>query len=446
MRVFYPFFLLLLSFEVYSQAHVDSILKNSWHAAIQPGLVFMGNQVKQEFSNPECGSRSNFTVTADYIYFSLRYSGADDSVAYQYFGDSLVLYPRNRNLYFDFIPCYDLANFTHDQLKPKWVFYNGRYIKQLPLAFEKLSISQWKGGSLEIDSSGQIFYEGHGGQQLYGHYRGSLSSKQLKEFRYILREESLGLMRTPCCSPLFYPNRGISNWYRFSAGAYTYSSEFTSEFMSSFGFSIFTFLNSTIQPTDLTFQHYAQGDSVEGVYVYPLAVENAHLLETRLAYLGTYEDNHQQYYLYTGKIDSVHYPIDTPFEASTKNAPLFLYAEHPIDTNKRMLIESTEVSPEWFVRGRAFKKPKGLIFRKVEKASEVPEGFKVIVQNPPRYINRFLHYNLPLSLNTNAFIENKPPNNYNTLWGIPYPFLRPDFQIAFESCVLPRWQNYLKQE
>jgi hypothetical protein len=438
MRKAFLFILLLFVVQLVAQDYSDSVQNKFWYSSIHHNAAFHPGTMqvqKGSFRN------NDHLISKNYILYKPWRSQDVDSLRYTYHGDSLILYPQIRRPYYEFIDCPNLYYEDHE-LQEEWVFYSERHLKSLPLDFKTLRLSHWNKGSLEINYDGEVLYDGRGleVEDLYGHHRYQLNETELRRFHQLLKEESLRLKRLSCqLHSLLYSHK--------KTPCITYETHEQSHFireetsnLNELGFKNFSFLDSTISLDKLEFQNFVDGDSAEGVVHYSLSAGNVDLFKTKLNFLGSYEDQDQTLYLYTGLITPKYSSSDKAFEFY-QNKKFYLEAEEELDTTCSMLIETLDISSLRFELGRAFHKPDELIFRRLLKHQLIPPNHKLVLDLSERRFSIITNSSYKYQ-QTNAFVKRDPKKNHYTLWGIPYPFLRPDFQVAFEKYVLPDWEAY----
>jgi hypothetical protein len=411
-----------------------------WHNSLSVGMVLVPSNSQPLASElTSCfGSYTSVHFTKSFMHFSTR--SLNDSVPYHYFGDSLALYPLSRHLYFSLFNCYELTNYEETQLKPEWMFYSTQHVKQKDLSFKLLQLTRWKGGFLEIDGAGNVFFEGKDKFGPYGHFRGSLTTSELNLLKNILSKTYIQLWQMPCCQYRLPSNQSKLRALSLRIG----DNSISIKLLEGDARGILGFIDTVVKPEELTFQLFADGDSTQGIYAYQVPAFNIHLMKSHLTYLGTYRDEGEEQHFYKASDNVLLHSLDSAAQSQVTYYPVFLISGKLLDTVNDVALETMPVSDEWFKRGRAFEKPENFLFRKVEACSSIPKGYSILLQFPQ---DEVFVYRQPRRSHLEEHVTSDPdsPKKYKTKWGAPYPFLTPGFQLAFEKYVLPEWEAFQKK-
>lgn len=422
------------------QTVIDSIINTTWVDDFN---------VKLQFGSDSILTRSGYQVNQPKFFINdtvIAYQYVPNTdwhqVRYEYYKDSLIL--RSKDLDFLwFRDCYFGRGLKKNSDNHRWVYYSENYVKNKSLGFEKIQIIG--NGFWEVDSAGNIFCNIINRDDLYGHYRGELSEQQLQEFLDLIDREQLKIKKLACRSSSSY---GTRHTIRYRSNSKTYETSHCLGYLREMGFETFDFILDNVDVEKLQFQNYADGDSVTGVVVMPLRHRQSHLYQINPAYLGQYEEEGEKYYLYKSFVDSVCFPRDSFTLSNYADKLIYFYSDILLNSQARLLVETEGVQSHWFSRGRAFQRPQGIIFLRLISYKEFPDDYKLVVRSS--YRDRVWDfgrvYGYGYGGRENEFFPNPFPPPYRTRFGLPYPFLRPDFQEAFEEYVLPDWEEYLKNQ
>ncbi|WP_417611270.1 hypothetical protein [Owenweeksia hongkongensis] len=199
----------------------------------------------------------------------------------------------------------------------------------------------------------------------------------------------------------------------------------------------------------LTFQNYVDDDSVKGVVSLRGRWLSSFFIKCRPHYLTSYQDEAYTFYLYGADLDSV-YHFSSRFDY-VSHEKLYFYTDSLIGPKLKSIgFEADEVYPAWFYRGRAFVKPDRLRFYHVTDYKYVPNGFVFRYFNPRLSrggMDKPPYQSVPVAeQGVHGVFPNPILVPYRIKFGLPYPFLRPHFQVAFEKYVLSDWEEYLKNQ
>lgn len=330
-------------------------------------------------------------------------------------------------------------------------FYNKRFLDKNPETFQKIKITFQEDSHLEVDSAGNIFYiaKGYGidNLDLYGHYRGKLARNTTSTLNQIIEKEEPKLKRLSCRNSTRMSYHSTPSRVIYST---TYSDFPSSHYLDDLNkeeIKTFEFLLEAIDFSALEFQKFADGDSVAGVVLYKPTERSWKLIKCTPNYLTSYTDDEKTFYLYSASMDSIFLSKNAKSHSYAYNY-FYFYSDTLLSENTAILLEPQEVSPNWFYRGRAFVKPKKMIFLKLQWFKPMAEGYRVITRSNPFWTRTVspVKPRYPDTYSATGLFPNPLPKPYRTKFGLPYPFLRPDFQVAFEEYVLPDWEAYLKSQ
>lgn len=431
-------FLFLLCSFCQGQSVADSVLSKEWRDDFNSRLYFENGDLVHEMENDTI-SIAQFGIN-DTVILLGNPSGKSWQVKYEYFTDSLVLY-SNRFVFAWSDGCWPRIKTGNEH----WVYYSADYLNKKPFAFEKLQIKDRK-GLLEIDNDGHIFFATTSYKNYYGHYRGKLSDNQLKKFTQLTEAEDFKIKRLACRHTFSSSTHVSPALIKYHTTSRVYITGQYLDDLKERGYKTFDFIIENVAFEKLKFQNYADGDSVAGVVIYQLPYRNSQLFEVQPTYLTKYDDRGEEFYLYKGFIDSVHAPDDSTTRMNYTQRPMYFYSDTLINTESNVLIETEHVGEDWFSRGRAFQKPERMIFRQHLSHKELPPNHKAVARHGRKHkdIQSMVVRSIPQQ--NEGLFKNPFPKSYRTRFGLPYPFLRPPFQVAFEEYVLPDWEEYLKKQ
>lgn len=417
------------------QTVIDSIINTTWVDDFNWKLEFDDNDTLT--ISGQWITQSQFFINDTIIGWKHPTDTFSSMVEYKYFTDSLELYP----IYGYPLWAWQCNIEDFKSNNQHWTFYREDYLDGKSFDFVKIRMR--RNGIIEVDNKGNILYEARGHRDYYGHYRGKLSENQLEELLNLMDEEQLRITRLMTCGDSKrWGAEGppLSLKYRINSKTYTGKGYLG-------GFKTVDFIYDNVKIDELEFQNYADGDSVKGVTIFKLNYSGLHLYEVnQTIYLGQYEDEGKKYYLYKCHVDSVCTPRDSFTLSNHSQNLMYFYSDTLLKAEKRILIETAYVENYWFNRGRAFHRPPGLIFRKLISHKEFPENYKLVVKGGYRGREQIIPMLLRYEGRENEYFPNPFPKPYRTRFGLPYPFLRPDFQVVFEEYVLPDWEEYLESQ
>ncbi len=442
MRSFIILFLLLSTLLSKGQGLRDSLINRTW-------LNLFGKELNYTDSSYLHGHGELAAVT--FIYeikdslINYTYPGKSDwqSTKFEFHKDSLTLFSKHITWASH---CWRLRNEGNQAHR---TFFSKSHLDKYPEAFHKIQFQLAEGSILEVDSCGNVFYDakGYGIDQLnyYGHYRGKLKKNQTSYLKETIEREDLKLKYLACQSEASMGSHSSPDKINYTTTYANFPSSRYLDDLNREGINTFDFLLEAIDFKSLEFQNFADGDSVSGVVVYKPFSNSWALIKCRPNYLTSYEEEGDTFHLYSAIVDSIFYGPKT-HTSHISYDQFYFYTNTIVNENRSILIEPHEVSPNWFYRGRAFEKPANLIFLKLEWFKPFPEGYKMIARSNPFWI-RSMSSVMPIFLVSpyNGLLPNPFPKYYRTRFGLPYPFIRPDFQVAFEEYVLPDWEEYLKK-
>ncbi len=424
------FFLSFISFTSFSQSAIDSVLAITWVAEPFEYLKFDAQNTAKLY-------QELYSYRIDEQLIHIENEADTISFRYRYFGDSIELTALSGVKHLRALPpkYWDKKNDMWQLLTPVQevrILYDSAYLYTGNIPFKQLQVSLVK-GELTVDSSGAVYLSPRVGGYCYGLYKAEslddYTFQRLKAHIQFAYPEVYDKVRDSYDGSVRVQVKIDKSTY------YLYKRT-----LERHGKKLFHFLNA-INTDDLEFITYNGIDSIIGLFFFDITPSKYLHYELKPKLLTTFFDT-TEHYIYKAAAGTVKTHING---GGVIDQPIYLCSHFPLDTNTRSIIEGNKPH-HWFLRGRAFEEPEGIILLEVMRETKIPDGHMAISKTRYEAIN-FTPAPRVRPVVTQSNRQKHPEvKTYYTRFGLPYPFLRPDFQVAFEEYVLPDWKEYLKSQ